>query len=626
MSDQPSSEISIECTPQGRSGKFAVVLSTGDGGAVVRHFVLADSDARRRFVEEVCDTRPGIHPDDLASALEKEAATQLRNANEGGGGGGGGRESQADRIVAMVLGIDNLELFHSSEGKTYVTLPVEHRLESYPLSSRGFRDWLAHRSYVEFGKVPGSQAVQDALAALGGKAMFEGNQHDVHLRLAAHHDEIWLDLGGADWRAARITAAGWSIVDSADVPVKFVRHKAMLPLPVPVRGGSIDELRPLVNMPDNETWTLSMGWLVGAFRPTGPYGVLSVNGEQGSAKSTACKLFRGLIDPNFAPLRRLPKSERDLFIMAGNSWMAAFNNMSGIRPEMSDAICALATDGGFTTRQLYADDEESIFSARRPVLLNGIEDPASRSDLVDRTISVSLRRIAEEDRRTEDQIMAEYQRVRPSVLGSLLDAAASAIRHQHAVSFPTLPRMADLTIWATAAEPGLRWEANRFHTAFMGNREESHQDVVAASPVGPLIVTLVKTGPFEGTATELLTSLNQQRGDTPPPKDWPSNYSGMSAALKRLAPNLRAIGLTVELPERGQGHSKRRIIRLEYTGNQRDARAADAADGDDTRGDAPRMCTPEQPSAPQDPGADRAARAAHPIRTQSNRGDDPWRN
>ncbi|MFG0242225.1 MAG: hypothetical protein ACF8R9_05500 [Phycisphaerales bacterium JB054] len=626
MSDQPSSEISIECTPQGRSGKFAVVLSTGDGGAVVRHFVLADSNARRKFVEEVCDDRPGIDPEKLASALEEEAASQLRAASEGGGGGGGGRESQADRIVAMVLGIDNLELFHSSEGKTYVTLPVDGRLETYPLSSRGFKDWVAHRSYTELGKVPGAQAVQDALAALGGKAMFEGNQHDVHLRLAARGDEVWLDLGGADWRAVRITAAGWNIVSSRDVPVKFIRHKAMLPLPVPVRGGSIEELRPLVNMPDDETWTLSIGWLVGAFRPTGPYGVLSVSGEQGSAKSTACKLFRGLIDPNFAPLRRLPKNERDLFIMAGNSWMAAFNNMSGIRPEMSDALCALATDGGFATRQLYADDEESIFSARRPVLLNGIDDPASRSDLVDRTISVSLRRIAEEDRRTEDQIMAEYERVRPGVLGALLDAVVSAIEHEHEVTFPTLPRMADLTIWATAAERGLGWEDSRFHSAFMGNRAESHQDVVAASPVGPPIVALVQAGRFEGTATDLLKSLNQQRGDTPPPKEWPSNYSGMSAALKRLAPNLRAIGMSVELPERGQGRAKRRVIRLEYTGNQRTARAADDVDGGDTDGNAPRTYAPVQPDASGDTDTDRAALAARPVRTQSNRGDDPWRD
>jgi hypothetical protein len=407
--------------------------------------------------------------------------------------------------------------------------------------------------------------------------------------------------------------------------VKFIRRDGMLPLPAPVRGGSIEDLRPLMNMTGEDTWTLAMGWLVAAFRPTGPYGVLSVSGEQGSAKSTVCKLLRGLIDPNAAPLRRMPKSERDVFISAGNSRLCVYNNMSGVRPELSDALCALATDGGFATRLLYADDEEAIFTARRPVILNGIEDPASRSDLVDRTISISLPRIPEDQRRTETEILAEYERLRPGVLGAILDAVASALKHQGEVSFPTLPRMADLTIWVTAAEEGLGWQRGRFHAAFMGNRAESHQDVVAASTIGPAVVAMVKAEPFEGTATELLAALNHRRGDKSPPKDWPANYSGMSAALKRLAPNLRATGMIVELPERGQGRQKRRVIRLEYPGDRRSARAAEAPDGDGEDGTRLDGGSPVHPDAGPCGTADDAARAARPVRTQSNKGGDPWR-
>ena len=230
------------------------------------------------------------------------------------------------------------------------------------------------------------------------------------------------------WPAVCVSAEGWRVVGAADVPIKFVRRKGMLPMPEPTRGGSIEELRPLLNMPDDDTWTLAVGWIVGALRPHGPYGVLSISGEAGSAKSTVSRLIRGLIDPNVSPLRRLPKTERDIFISAGSGWVAVYNNMSGIRPELSDALCALTTDGGFATRALYADDEESIFSARRPAILNGIDEPATRPDLVDRSISLWLKRIVEADRRTERTINAEYERVRPGVLGALLDAVSCALR------------------------------------------------------------------------------------------------------------------------------------------------------------------------------------------------------
>lgn len=139
------------------------------------------------------------------------------------------------------------------------------------------------------------------------------------------------------------------------------------------------------------------------------------------------------------------------------------------------------------------------------------------------------------------------------------------------------------------------------------------------------IVALVKRGSFEGTASELLQALNDRRGDDQPPKDWPKNYSGMSAALRRLAPNLRAIGMVVELPERGQGRDKRRVIRLELPGDQRAARAAGGDDDIGDGGTRRRGGGPVPPGAGQCGNADDAARAARPARTQSNRGDDRWR-
>ena len=95
---------------------------------------------------------------------------------------------------------------------------------------------------------------------------------------------------------------------------------------------------------------------------------------------------------------------------------------------MSDALCRLATGGGFSTRRLYSDDEEVVFDAKRPILLTGIEEVATRSDLLDRAIQVFLPPIAENQRRDEASFRDEFNQDRPLILGALLGAVRTAFR------------------------------------------------------------------------------------------------------------------------------------------------------------------------------------------------------
>ena len=135
------------------------------------------------------------------------------------------------------------------------------------------------------------------------------------------------------------------------VPVAFRCPKAMLPLPTPVVGGSVYELSEFVNVED-EQWPLLVAWLVASLRPVGPYPVLSINDEHGSGKSTQSRAIRALVDPNSAPVRCEPRNPHDLAIVAHNSWCVVLDNLSKIPLWLSDAICRLATGGGFSTLEL----------------------------------------------------------------------------------------------------------------------------------------------------------------------------------------------------------------------------------------------------------------------------------
>src|SRR5262249_35725365 len=187
-------------------------------------------------------------------------------------------------------------------------------------------------------------------------------------------------------------------------PVRFRRASGMQSLPVPIPGGSIAGLRVFVNVQADTGFVLLVAFALAVLRNRGPYPVIVLSGEQGSAKSTCLAILRALLDPNTAPLRALPREDRDLFIAATNAHVLAFDNVSGLPAWLSDTLCRLATGAGFAVRQLYTDGDEVLFDAARPVMLNGIEDIVTRPDLADRAVFLTLEPIPEDRRRPEQEL------------------------------------------------------------------------------------------------------------------------------------------------------------------------------------------------------------------------------
>ena len=177
---------------------------------------------------------------------------------------------------------------------------------------------------------------------------------------------------------------------------------------------------------------------------------------------------------------------------------------AGLPAWLSDALCRLASGGSFAVRQLYTDDEEVLFKAARPTLLNGIEDIIGRSDLADRTILLTLGPIGEEQRRSETELWREFELARPAILGALLDAAAHGLRAVGSVHLGRLPRMADFALWATACETGL-WPANTFTRAFAANPKAAIESMIDADPIAACVREFMSERPsWTGSAADLL--------------------------------------------------------------------------------------------------------------------------
>src|SRR5262249_17344943 len=156
--------------------------------------------------------------------------------------------------------------------------------------------------------------INDVLRQLEGMSVFLGKTRPVHLRVAEYDQNIYLDLCNEKWQVVEVSTNGWQILD--DSPVAFRGSPGIQALPPPIQGGCVQDLLHFINAGGREQQLLLLSWIVMAFRPTGPYPILSMKGSQGSAKSTCQKILRSLIDPSDSPLRTTPRDERDLMISA----------------------------------------------------------------------------------------------------------------------------------------------------------------------------------------------------------------------------------------------------------------------------------------------------------------------
>lgn len=481
------------------------------------------------------------------------AADESRSSS--GGHSAGGRPSQATVMYELAMQCGVVYVHDGDDAYAVCPLPAGCRA-TYAVRSRPYKLYLAHLYYRATRKAANSDGLQGAIGLSEAAALYDGEQCRVCTRIAEHDHSIYVDLCDDRWRAVEITAAGWHVVD--EPPVRFRRARGMLGLPEPVHGGTLDELRNIANIGSDDDYLLARSWLTGALRPRGPYPVLAVHGEHGSAKTMLCRMLRGLVDPNLAALRAEPRDVGDLIIAARNGWIIALDNVSYLQPWLSDALCRLATGGGIGKRELYSDADEVLIDVQRPTVLNGITEVATRADLLDRCIILKLQCIPETRRRTEAELSRLYDAARPRVLGALCDAVATALQHVDTVRLDRLPRLADYAIWSVATDPEHR---DAYLAAYERSRTGARDSAIEASVIGlPLLKFAAGQAEWVGTATELLHLLGDDA--TRHQRGWPKDGRALRGHVVRIAPYLRAAGYDIASGERGEYPSLRRWIRL----------------------------------------------------------------
>jgi hypothetical protein len=391
-------------------------------------------------------------------------------------------------------------------------------------------------------------------------------------------DEVVIDLGDVSENVVVASALGWTVEDESPEPL-FIRTELTAAMAMPKAGTSVDELWNVIRVAEDRR-DLMLGLLASALVPEVPHLILSLIGEQGTAKTETLRAISLLIDPLTAPTRTLPSDVRDLAVTLAGSWAVAFDNVSYIRPDISDALCRSVTGDSYVARALYTDAEISAITYQRVIMMDGIDLGALRGDFLDRAVLMTLETIPADERRTlftwtEDNLgvrdyFTEHQ---PRLFGAVLGALVDILSGLHLVDAATLPRMADAAVLLAAMDQ------SRGTNAAKEYREAREDNIVlgvesdqVAMRVREYAVKMHRARGAEGIVasndgvhTWVGSSSELMENVRPPgvPKGWPTTAQHFSGRLRRAAPGLRAIGIDVAFDRDAQS----RTITVTYSPN-----------------------------------------------------------
>jgi hypothetical protein len=479
------------------------------------------------------------------------------------------KNNQAELIVKLVL--EHAELFHTPDKVPYADVRRDSYYETMRIGSNEFAEYLQFLFFENNNERSCTEtALNSAIQQIAALAKFRGSEREVHKRVAHLKDAIFVDLGTEDRKAVKITKEGWTLAENPEA--KFSRSRNTRALLKPDASGTLGDLDSYLDLQGNNR-ILSIAWMTYAALGKPPYPVLQITGPAGSAKSTLATKIAGVIDPRKPTLRIKPKEARDIFIGAHHSHLLAYDNLSGLSPQLSDILCSIATGGGITSRELYTNDAEHVLEEVNPVLLTGVSQVITRQDLMDRTVNITLPEIDDKKRRTPEEIAQEAEELAQRVFGCLLNIIVHGLNQIDNVEPIRLPRMAGFAKWGMAIEGALGCPFGTFEDAYEQNRDEALKELAEANPVAIAIGRFMRNKTeWSGAAEELLAQLtphHRNANNDYVDRYWPRTPNVLSRRINgELVPILRNMGIRVE---RGEGE-KRRHFALSW------------AEKDDTRG------------------------------------------
>jgi hypothetical protein len=435
------------------------------------------------------------------------------------------------------------------------------------VQSRTYERWLGMLFYHEFGRAAPREPFKAAIRTIEARTYSEQKRFHLFPRIAQVEDAngdpvIYLDRGDPTGEAYRITASGYELIK--DPPIKFVRPEGGIgELPIAEPGGNIDDLEKMLNLRDRRDFVLAVGWVLGCFQPRYALLVALLLGRHGSAKTSAMRRLCALIDPIFDEPDEPPREDRELIVVAQQSYVQPTDNVVELSASRQAAICRMSTGGSQRGRRYYTNADTYRLRARRPAIMTAMRMVITAPDLIDRSVIIGMGSPFEEDNekeREEERVLEKaFAAAWPKLFGCILDAVVAGLGHlltEGPIPRP-LPRMADYAAWTYRCEAGLGWERGTILRAYQESIQEYARDIAELDAVASGLLRLMLDRPdgWRGTVAMLAAELGRlDGGRSTRTRGWSWDLMDLSASVDELASVLFRNGLHVR-----RGHSGGRL-------------------------------------------------------------------
>ena len=220
-------------------------------------------------------------------------------------------------------------------------------------------------------------------------------------------------------------------------------------------------------------------------------------------------MIKEIVDPSIIVNQNQPHDVRDLIVSAANSYLLNFNNVTDLDTKIQNAFCTISTGGVAANRALNTNSDQHILNTKNPVIINGIVNPATREDMLQRSIIINLPPIYDEQRKDEIEIKADFELDLSKIRGGLYNIVKGVLAINESFVCPsTLNRMADFTLLGNKVEEVLQWEKGSFKAAYDLNLSISEHNLLERSEVSQSLIEYCQHGDFKGTLAELLVEMN----------------------------------------------------------------------------------------------------------------------
>ena len=266
----------------------------------------------------------------------------------------------------------------------------------------------------------------------------------------------------------------------------------------------------------------------------------------GSGKITIGRVVKRMWDPTAPDTVRF--DPRDFLQKASHAFLVMLDNQNTIPEWAADTLCRLVTGEADSKRRLYTDDEDVIIELRRAVILNGINVPTDRGDVLDRSLVVELERIPDKERRTEEELWERFEAEHPRLLGALFDVLAKVIALKPSLKLSRRPRLADWGEYAASVYEVMGWGAEAFLKDWDEVVKVQNQATLDGSPVAQAIIKFMEgKGEYTATSSEMHSKLKvvaaQLGVDVERDKAWSKSARWLWRRIKEVLALLVAAGI-----------------------------------------------------------------------------------